>query len=243
MAHRAVISDIAELVKVLERDTTACLFFVQECFNKQGCRQNLVARAVQQICARYMRRTHRFALSATQAVLDRIRNFPDFALFQYQAFLLQQAEAGRVCAIKICTFEQLAFVETPFRVYSLFVLRETSNGIITEIIEFGNANTVLPRNHAIERSCQLHDSRHRLIGLLEHRIIVRVDRDIGMHIAITGMHMQGDKQPAFQNALMGCVDVRANRIKRPPIKQLHKRLTRFGFPGHAQAVTLQRPEH
>lgn len=91
-----------------------------------------------------MRRTDQFALSATQAVLDRIRNFPDFALFQCQAFLFQQAEAGRVCTIKICSVEQLAFVETPFRVYALFVVRETSDGIITEIIEFGNADACYP---------------------------------------------------------------------------------------------------
>ena len=45
-------------------------------------------------------------------------------------------------------------------------------------------------NHAIQRTRQRHDALNRLVRRLQHGVVVAVDRDIGMHIAIARVHMQ-----------------------------------------------------
>ena len=37
---------------------------------------------------------------------------------------------------------------------------------------------------------------------LQHFIIIRIDRNIGMHIAVTRMHMQSDEYSLAQNIFM-----------------------------------------
>ena len=49
---------------------------------------------------------------------------------------------------------------------------------------------------------QMHDALHRMVGLLQHVVIVGVDRDIGVHIAVAGMHVQRNKHAALQHALV-----------------------------------------
>ena len=48
---------------------------------------------------------------------------------------------------------------------------------------------MLARNDAIQRSRQGHDSHDRGIGLLKHAVIIAVDREIGMHVTVAGMHV------------------------------------------------------
>src|SRR5450830_1476369 len=56
------------------RDAASRLLFVQKRFHQQRGRQNLVARAVEQIGARHMGGTHRLALAAAQAVFHAVGN-------------------------------------------------------------------------------------------------------------------------------------------------------------------------
>jgi hypothetical protein len=63
---------------------------VQEGFDQQRGGEDLVARAVEQVGARHMRRAHRLALAAAQAVLDRVGDAADRALLQDQAFVANQ---------------------------------------------------------------------------------------------------------------------------------------------------------
>ena len=58
------------------------------------------------------------------------------------------------------------------------------------------------RNHAIQRTRQRHDALNRLVRRLQHRVVVAVNRDIGVHIAIAGMHMQRHPDTPFEHALM-----------------------------------------
>jgi hypothetical protein len=55
VADRAVIGDVVELVEMPERDAAASLFLVEEGLDQQGSGQDLVARRIKQIGARYMR--------------------------------------------------------------------------------------------------------------------------------------------------------------------------------------------
>ncbi len=64
-----------------------------------------------------------------------------------------------------------------------------------------------------------------------------------MHIAITGVHVQSDKDAALENALVRVIDIGTKHVERAPLEQLHDRLTHLAFPGNAQAVILQRLKH
>ena len=44
---------------------------------------------------------------------------------------------------------------------------------------------------AAEFSGQGHDACHHSVGLVQHGVIRRVDRDIGVDVAIACMHVQG----------------------------------------------------
>jgi hypothetical protein len=70
VAHGAVVGHVLELLPVLQADAAARLLLVEEGLDQQRGRQDLVARAVQQVGARHVRRAHRLALAAAQAVLD-----------------------------------------------------------------------------------------------------------------------------------------------------------------------------
>ena len=96
VAHGAVIGDVGKLVPVLDRNAAPRLLLVQERFDQQRRRQNLVARRIQQVRTRHVRRAHRLALAAAQAILDRIGNARDVALLHDQRLVAHQAEAGRV---------------------------------------------------------------------------------------------------------------------------------------------------
>ena len=72
VADGAVIGDVAELVPVLDRDAAARLLLVQERLDQQRGREDLVARRIEQVGARHVRRADRLALAAAQAVLDRV---------------------------------------------------------------------------------------------------------------------------------------------------------------------------
>jgi hypothetical protein len=60
---------------------------------------------------------------------------------------------------------------------------------------------VLARDHAVEAARQRHDARHRLVRGLQHLVVVAVDRDVGVHVAVAGVHVQRDPDAAAQHLL------------------------------------------
>ena len=80
----------------LMRDAAPRLLLVQEGLDQQRGREDLVARAVQQVGARHVGGAHRLALAAAQAVLDAVGDGADVALLHDQRLVPHQAEAGRV---------------------------------------------------------------------------------------------------------------------------------------------------
>src|SRR3546814_4660360 len=51
-------------------------------------------------------------------------------------------------------------------------------------------------------SSDLHDAGHGFIGLAQHFVVVGVDGNIRVYIAVARMHVQRDEHPAFKYAVM-----------------------------------------
>ena len=96
VAHRAVIGHIFKFLPVLDGHTTACLLFVQEGFDQQGCGQNFVAGAVQQIGPRNVCGAHRFAFATAQAIFDTVGNGANVGLLHDERFVAHQTKTGGV---------------------------------------------------------------------------------------------------------------------------------------------------
>ena len=80
VADGAMVGHVAELVVVRERDAAARLLLVQDRLDEQRGGEDLVARRVEQVGARHVRRARRLALAAAQAVLDRARHAAEVGL-------------------------------------------------------------------------------------------------------------------------------------------------------------------
>ena len=98
---------------------------------------------------------------------------------------------------------------------------------------------MLARDHAVQRTGQRHDAFDRTVGGLQHVVVVAVDRDIGMHIAVTGMHVQRNPDPALEHALVDCCALGADGSKGAAGEQGLQGLAQLHFPAGAQAVVLQ----
>ena len=121
VTHGAVIGDIGELIEVPDGYAASRLLFVQERFDQQRGRQNLVTRRIEQVGTRHMRRAHGLALAAAQAVLDGIGNRVDVRLLHDERLVAHQVEAGRLGIAQIAAGQQLALVEAPLRIDAILV--------------------------------------------------------------------------------------------------------------------------
>ena len=99
------------------------------------------------------------------------------------------------------------------------------------------------RDHAAQFPCQMHDARYRGIGFLQHGVVVRIDRQIGVHVAVTGVHVQCHEHAAFQDLFVQTVAGIQYRLVFPADKNALQFLAYFAFPRHAQGVILQSLEH
>ena len=126
VAHGAVVGYILKLFPMADADAAPRLLFIQKRFNQQRRRQNLVARAVQQIGARHVGGTHRLALAAPQAVFDGVGNRADIALLHDQRLVRHQAKRRRVGVGEVGGLvrlaQQLALVEASVRVNARLVV-------------------------------------------------------------------------------------------------------------------------
>jgi hypothetical protein len=66
-----VVGDVVEFVEMAQRNAAPGLLLVEEGLDQQRGGEDLVARRVEQVGARHVRRADRLALAAAQAVLDR----------------------------------------------------------------------------------------------------------------------------------------------------------------------------
>ena len=98
---------------------------------------------------------------------------------------------------------------------------------------------MLARDHAIERACQRHDAFDGPVCGLQHLVVVAVDRNVGVHIAVARVHVQRHPDTAFEHQLVNGVALSQDRLKRPAGEDFLQRQANLGFPAGAQGVVLQ----
>ncbi len=123
-----------------------------------------------------------------------------------QRFVPQQVEAGRVGVAQVAIRQQLAAVEAPLRIDSLLVVAELRGLRSREEFQLGDADAVLAGDHATEVARDLHDAHDRTVRLLQHLVVIRVHRNVRVHVAVAGVHVQSDPDPAAQHALVNLLD-------------------------------------
>ena len=240
VADRAVIGDIAEFIPVPDGDTASGLLLIEEGFDEQRCGQDFVARTVEQIGPRHMGRADRLALAATQAVLDRVGNRADVGLLHDQRLGAHQPEARGIGIAQIAIDHQLAAVEATLGIDSLLVVAKLGEFLGGQELELGDADAVFTRDDAVERAGQRHDAHHRLIGLLQHRVVVGIDRQIGVHIAVAGMHVQRHEHPTAQHLAVQFDASLKDRTEGLPGKHRRQRGKQLGLPGDPDRAVLQK---
>ena len=77
------------------------------------------------------------------------------------------------------------------------------------------------------------------MGGLQHGVVIAVDRDVGVDVAVTGMHVQSHPHPAFEHTLVNGIAFGQHRAKRGPRENGLQRRADLGFPAGTQAVILQ----
>ena len=85
----------------------------------------------------------------------------------------------------------------------------------------------------------MHDALDRAMRALQHLVVVAVHRDIGVHIAVAGMHVQRDPNPALEHALVHGIALVQDGLERQTREDGLQRRADLRFPARAQGVVLQ----
>ena len=243
MANGTVIGDVLELLPVTQADAASRLLLVEERFDEQGRGQDLIARRVEKIGARHMRGADRLALAAAQAILDGVADVADIALLHDERLVAHQPETWRPRMTKIGARHQLACIEVAVRIDFALVLLKRSHLRIGQVLELGQANAMLARNDAVKIAGDLHDARHRLVRLTQHVVIVGIDRDVGVDVAVARMHVQRDEHPAFEHPVVDGVEFGHHRCEIFATEEPLELCAHFPFPGNADGAILHDIEH
>ena len=167
-------------------------------------------------------------------------------MFKDQAFRTEQRETGRIGVAEVgcvdSVLQQLAFVEMAVRINALFVILECSNALGGQELELGDADAVFAGNDTVQRGSEPHDACNCLGGFLQHGVIVGIDGDVGVHIAVTGVHMERDKHAPAQRQSMRGVDSRNDLFKWPAAENVCEMCAHFIFPRHTHGMVLQNME-
>ena len=146
------------------------------------------------------------AMSETAALIERL--------------VPEQIEARRVGVGEIAAGQELAQIETAVRVDSAFVRAELHDLGLVEELELGNPDAMLAGYDPVQPARDAHDARDRSCGRLQHRVIVGIDRNVGVHIAIAGMHVQRHENTPSKNAPMSILACRQNRSEHASTEDL-----------------------
>ena len=207
VADGAVIGDVAELVECFRRDAAPRLLLVEEGLDQQRGGEDLVARAVEQVGARHVGGAHRLALAAAQAVLDRIGDRCRCRTARMISDSCpEQAEARRVGVAQVAAREQLAALNRPSRVDRLLVAAEGRDFIRRSRY----SSLVMPMPCSPEITPSSDRARRMMrataaLAVCSIVVVVGVDRDVGVHIAVAGMHVQRHEHARLEHALVNRV--------------------------------------
>ena len=94
-------------------------------------------------------------------------------------------------------------------------------------------------DHAAQVAGDAHDARHGRRGRLQHLVVVGIDRDVGVHVAIARVHVQGDEQATPQDLGVGGLAGGHDGRKGIPDEQFAQGSAAFALPGHPDGPVLQ----
>ena len=117
-------------------------------------------------------------------------------LLHNQAFKAEQLERRRIGMAQIRTAHEFVAVEAALRVDFGFVVPKRLHFFIGQKLQFGDADAVFTRNHAVQAAGNPHNPRHDLMRGLQHFVIVRIHGDVGVDVAVARVHVQRDKHAA-----------------------------------------------
>jgi hypothetical protein len=135
--------------------------------------------------------------------------------------------------------QQLALVEAALGVDAPLVVGEGGDLLVAQELELGDADAVLARDHAAEPARQRHDAADRHVRGLQHLVVVGVDRDVRVHVAVAGVHVQRHPDAAAQHLAVEAPALREHRLEGRAGEQPGQRLQHLRLPGGAQAAVLQ----
>ena len=93
----------------------------------------------------------------------------------------------------IAASQEFACVETLSGINRLLVGPKLLHLAGVEKLQLGDAYAVLARDDAAKRARKIHDPCDRSRCTLQHHVVVGIHRDVGMHVAIPGVHMQSNE--------------------------------------------------
>ena len=127
----------------------------------------------------------------------------DVRLLHDQGLVAEQAEARRIGPAQIALRHQLVLVEAALRDRRAACRRETRrvprrSGYSSLVMPMPCSPEITP----FKPRAMPHDARHRAVRGVQHGVVVGVHRNVGVHVAVAGVHVQGDEYAALQNALV-----------------------------------------
>ena len=238
-----MIGHVVQLVEVAHRYPAARLLLVEKGLQNEAGGKDLVARRIEQIGPRHVGVADGLALAAAQAVADGVVERAQLALFQDQGLLLHQAQGGGVGIVQTRARQQLAAVEHAARIHALLVFGEGLQGAGGQVLDLGQPDAVFPGDHAPQGDGQVHDAIDDAFRLLEHLIVVGVDGDVGVHVAIAGVHVQGHEQAAGTDATVDLVDARVHGREFQSAEDLLQGSFHLAPVGDAQVAAQEQIQH
>src|ERR1700675_171257 len=134
-------------------------------------------------------------------------------------------------------------VEAALRIDAVLVGTKLRELRVGKILQLGNADAVFAGNHAVQVAGNAHDPRHNAIGCVQHRVVVRVDRNVGMHVAVARMHVHGDESAAVKDAPVYRIAIAKHLRKRGADKNAREDRAHLALPAYPDAAVLQPVEH
>ena len=164
-------------------------------------------------------------------------------LLHDQRFVAHQAEARRVRVAQVGAREQLARVEAAVRIDALLVRAEFADFVVGQEFQLRDADAVLAGNHAVERARELHDARDRVMRVLQHLVVVGVDGDVRVNVAVARVHVERDEHAAAQHLLVDVLRFVEDRLELAAVENLAQFRADFLLPRNAHRAVLRDVEH
>ena len=106
--------------------------------------------------------------------------------------------------------------------------------------DFRETDTVLTGNGASEPLYGFHHQLHGFFAELHHLIVVGIERNVGVDIAVAGMHVQRDEYAASEDLVVDFIDLGSDFFKRITAENTVEFTADLPLPGNPQHSVINR---